>query len=340
MIQIDGSQGEGGGQILRSALTLSLLSGQPFHIRNIRAGRPKPGLRPQHLEAVRAAGTIGLARVEGAEPGSQSLRFFPGTVQSGTFDFEIKTAGAATLVLQTVLLPLSLAQGESHVAIRGGTHVPWSPSVEYLQWAWLPMLTKLGFEVKISCDRAGFYPRGGGEIKVVIQGNVVPASIELLDRGELQRVSIFSASANLPTHVIKRQADHAHQKMKQVDVPIEVRTHEYESIDKGSMLLILPHYKQGNACFFSLGERGKPAEKVADEAVNLFYRFQATHGAVDPYLADQILLPLALSILPSQFSTSSVTEHLRTNANVIQTFEMAQVNIDPENGHVDIRPKH
>ncbi len=339
MIQIDGSQGEGGGQILRSALTLSLLSGQAFHIRNIRAGRPRPGLRPQHLEAVHAAETVGLARVEGAQLGSQALVFYPGSVRSGNFDFEIKTAGAATLVLQTVLLPLSVAQGESRVTIRGGTHVPWSPSVEYLQLAWSPILARLGIGAKISCDRAGFYPKGGGQIQVVLEGYAIPAPLELLDRGMINRISILSSAANLPPHVITRQADQAFQKLSQLEVPIEVETHLYESIGKGSMLLILPHYQQGHACFFSLGERGKPAEKVADEAVELFHRFHTTIGAVDPFLADQILLPLALSILPSKFSTSSVTQHLRTNASVIQSFGIAQIRIDRAVGHIHVRPQ-
>jgi RNA 3'-phosphate cyclase len=341
MIEIDGAVGEGGGQVLRSALTLSLLTQQPFRIENVRARRPKPGLRPQHLEAVRAAAAIGNAEVQGGMPGSQSLIFSPGPVQAGNYTFQIKTAGAATLVLQTILIPLCMPNGDSRVIIEGGTHVPWSPCVEYLMWTWLPMLARMGFDAETLCERAGFFPRGGGILRSRVMGSAVPAPLELLERGSLERILVFSAIANLPDHIAVRQAEQARKRLSRLDLPIEVRVERYDAIGQGTILLILPEFKQGHACFFALGERGKPADKVADDAVDHLEHFLTGDSAIDRYLADQILIPLALALLPSEFTTACVTEHLLTNAAVIEAFGAAQLKISGEigqPGHVAIHP--
>jgi RNA 3'-phosphate cyclase len=341
MIEIDGATGEGGGQVLRSALTLSLLSQLPFRIENIRARRPKPGLRPQHLEAVRAAATIGNAEVQGEKPGSQSLFFSPGPVQTGNYTFQIKTAGAATLLLQTILIPLCVSSQDSRVTLQGGTHVPWSPCVEYLMWTWLPMLNRMGFDAEIDCERAGFFPRGGGILRTWMKGSAVPAPLELLEQGALKRIRIFSGIANLPDHILVRQAEQAKKRLSRLDIPIDAQLKRYDAIGQGTVLLILPEFEQGQACFFALGERGKPAERVADEAINRFEHFLTSDSAVDRYLADQILIPLSLALLPSQFTTTCVTEHLLTNAAVIEAFGAAQLKISGEigqPGHVRIEP--
>ncbi|TFH31531.1 MAG: RNA 3'-terminal phosphate cyclase [Anaerolineales bacterium] len=342
MIELDGAVGEGGGQILRSALTLSLLTQQPFRIQNVRARRLKPGLRPQHLAAVRAATAISQSRAEGAEPGSQTLTFLPGSTHSGGYAFDIGTAGAATLVLQTVLIPLCLADGDSRVIIQGGTHVPWSPCVDYLTLAWLPFLARLGLEAKITCERAGFYPRGGGLLEAEIRGTAVPAAHELNDRGALEGLIIRSAVANLPDHIADRQAKQAQQRLSRWDVPIDVERTRVQSPGQGTMLLILPQFERGYACFSALGKLGIPAELVADEAVDQFEDFMTRPGGVDPFLADQILIPLALAILPSQFTTPSVTNHLRTNASVIQAFGVADIEIigaPGQSGQICIDPR-
>jgi RNA 3'-terminal phosphate cyclase (ATP) len=341
MIEIDGAAGEGGGQILRSALTLSLLTQKPFRIENVRARRPKPGLRPQHLEAVRAAASIGNAELLGDTPGSQMLCFSPGPVQAGSYTFQIKTAGAATLVLQTILIPLCIPNHASHVTIQGGTHVPWSPCAEYLMWAWLPLLARMGLDAEILCERAGFFPRGGGILRSRVKGGSVPAPLELLERDSLERVLVFSAIANLPDHIGARQAEQARKRLNRLDLPIDVQVERYDAIGQGTVLLILPEFRQGHACFFALGERGKPAERVADDAVDRFEHFLIGDSTVDRYLADQILIPLALALLPSHFKTECVTEHLLTNAAVIESFGAAQLEISGEigqPGHVVIHP--
>ena len=169
MIEIDGSLGEGGGQVLRSALSLSILTRQPFHIYNIRLGRKTPGLKAQHLKAVDAAAAISHAVVEGARLDSTSLTFSPGELRTGRYKFEIGTAGSTSLVLQTVFLPLSLSGSASSVMITGGTHVPWAPCYHYLEWQWLPVIHHLGFDLSLSLEQAGFYPQGGGRISATIR---------------------------------------------------------------------------------------------------------------------------------------------------------------------------
>ena len=341
MIRIDGASGEGGGQILRSALTLSVLTKQAFQIKNVRAHRPKPGLRPQHLQSVNAAASISQAQVEGAKSGSQSLTFEPRTIRPGQYTFDIKTAGSTTLVLQTVLIPLCLGNENSHVTIRGGTHVPWSPCFEYIACTWLPLLARLGFEADVTLERAGFFPRGGGLLKTTIMGNAVAGSLDLIERGMPERLVIHSAVANLPNHVAERQSRQAQARLAHWDVPVELKLDHYASKDKGTLLLILPKFENGHASFFALGERGKPAERVADEAVDQFEDFLNKPGVVDPFLADQILIPLALAKSPSQFSTTLITEHLRTNAAVVEQFGLAEVDIRGalgQSGIVHVRP--
>lgn len=342
MIHLDGAIGEGGGQIVRSALTLSLLTGQPFRIRNVRARRSNPGLRPQHVTAIQAAGNISGAKATGAHLGSQSFTFSPGEVKSGLYDFDIKTAGSAPLLLQTILIPLCLTNTESEVLIRGGTHVPWSPCTEYLEWTWLPAIAQMGFKAEISCERAGFYPRGGGLLRAKITGKAMPFSMNWVSRSALSGFKIQSCIANLPGHIAERQAKQAHEQLRQWDVPIEVHIASYDAMDRGTILLIQPIFDLGYACFFGLGERGKPAEAVAGEATDQLVTFLAFDAVVDPFLADQILIPLALASDPSEFTTSKLTEHLTTNASVLERFGIAEIKISGQvnfPGRVTIRPQ-
>jgi RNA 3'-terminal phosphate cyclase (ATP) len=342
MIQIDGAIGEGGGQILRSALTLSLLTQQPFRIRNVRARRPKPGLRPQHLEAVRAAATVSQAQVEGATSGSQSLMFTPGMVEGGSYVFEIKTAGSAPLVLQTILIPLCITKLDSIVTIKGGTHVPWSPCAEYLEMTWLPALAQMGYDAEVSCHRAGFFPRGGGLLEARIRGGAIPAPMDKLERSALGGFMVHSGFANLPVQIAQRQAKQAQKRLMRWDMPIDVRIIEYDALDRGTVLFILPQFKDGHASFFALGERGKPAEKVANEAVDQLESFLSCGAIVDLFLADQILIPLALAMPSSQFTTPIITKHLLTNAAVIEAFDLAEIKVIGKEGHqgrVEIQPR-
>lgn len=321
-LTLDGALGEGGGQVLRSALSLSLLTGTGIHLVNVRANRDKPGLRPQHLAAVQAAGQICGARIEGDRVGSQEISFAPGPVRPGDYLFDIGTAGATALVLQTLLLPLARAAGPSTVTIRGGTHVPWSPCFHYLDWHWRPLLARMGIPFELELVRAGFYPRGGGEIIARVPGAAKPRAIHLPERGRLQRLRGLSAVASLPLEIAERQAKQASKRLALLtpDVEPEIAIEPLPAHSQGTVLLLLAEFEQSQACFFALGERHKKAEQVANEAVDELAAFLHTDGAIDPWLADQLLLPLALAGAPSLFRTSKVTLHLLTNAEVIRHF--------------------
>jgi RNA 3'-terminal phosphate cyclase (ATP) len=330
MVTLDGSMGEGGGQIMRSALTLSLLTGQPFAIHHIRSARSNPGLRPQHLAAVSAAARISGAQVEGDRVGSQQLTFAPAAIQPGNYHFDIGTAGATSLVLQTVLLPLALAEKASQLTIAGGTHVPWSPCFHYLAWHWRPLLVSLGIPFDLSLLRAGFYPQGGGEIAVVIPGGARPLAMTRTTRGALQSIRGLSAVANLTLEIAERQRAQTLRRLHTLvpQVAAEILIESLPAWSRGTVLLLLAEFEQSQACFAALGERGKPAERVADEAVDGLASFLQSDGAIDPWLADQLLLPLALAREPSQIRTSTVTQHLLTNAAVIRQFLPVAIELD------------
>lgn len=336
MIRIDGAAGEGGGQVLRSALTLSLLTRKPFEIVRIRAGRQKPGLMPQHLQAVTAAAAVGGARVEGAHPGSESLLFVPSALRAGHYRFEIGTAGSTSLVLQTLLLPLALASAPSTLEITGGTHVAWSPCHHYLELHWLSYLREMGLNAELALVRAGFYPRGGGRISASIRPAAPKAGLSLARRGRLERIFCLSAVANLEQSVAERQSRQALARLAGLTTAIESRNIALSSPGKGTLFLILAEFGKSRCCYYALGERGKPAERVADEAVDAFLAFLDTDGAVDEYLADQLLLPLALAPAASELRTARVTPHLLTNAEVIRRFLRAGIDITGSPGQAGL----
>jgi len=327
--------GEGGGQVLRTALSLSLLTQQSFTMNRIRANRAKPGLRPQHLAAVQAAAQISGATVEGDRQGSQALSFAPGPVRVGNYHFDIGTAGATPLVLQTLVLPLAMAPGDSLLTISGGTHVPWSPCFHYLDWHWRWYLQRMGIPVELTLVGAGFYPQGGGEVRACIPGHARPQGLTLNQRGALRRVRGLSAIANLPLAIAERQRDQALKRLRWLTPQAEV-TVEIDSLvaphSRGTLLLLQAEFEHSQACFFALGARGKPAEQVADEAVDALAKFLHTQGAIDPWLCDQLLLPLAIAKTPSQLHTSEVTLHLLTNAAVIRRFLPVAITVDGEVG--------
>jgi RNA 3'-terminal phosphate cyclase (ATP) len=329
MLQIDGSQGEGGGQVLRTSLALACLTQTPIQLINVRARRPKPGLQAQHRQAVRAAAAISRAKLTGDKIGSQSLYFAPGPVQPGEYRFDIGTAGATTLVLQTVFLPLCFASDPSHLTITGGTHNPWSPVFHYLTWNWLPCLSEMGVEATLTLEKAGFYPPGGG----MIRANIAPVRalkpLTWTERGVPRGVRGLSGAANLPAHVIQRQRDQVHARM---DKSLTVETLEMNALSPGSVLLLLAEFEKGRGCYTGLGKRGKPAEAVADEAIHGMKRFLASSATVDEHLADQLLLPCALASGVSEFSTPEVTQHLLTNAAVIEQFDRAQITLEGQLG--------
>ena len=330
MIKIDGSMGEGGGQVLRSALSLSLLTGQAFTVTNIRANRSKPGLRPQHLAAVQAAGRVGGAVYEGDRVGSKQIRFIPGPVKPGGYHFDIGTAGAAALVLQTLLLPLAMAAGPSRLSISGGTHVPWSPCFHYLDWHWRPLLARLGIQFDLTLAMAGFYPRGGGELLARIPGGAQPVGLDLQERGTLQQIRGISAVGNLPLEIAERQRRQALKRLKMVvpRVAVDVIIESLPARSRGTLLVLLAEFENSQACFSALGALGKPAERVADEAVDELATFLKSIGAIDSWLADQLLLPLSLAKETSTVRTSRVTRHLLTNVELIRHFLSVRISVD------------
>lgn len=328
MITIDGSYGEGGGQILRTALTLSAITGKPFVIKDIRASRPKPGLRAQHLKCVEATGIITNAHIVGNSLNSTQLTFEPQKIEGGEYWFEIGTAGATSLVLQTIFIPLSFANNPSWVSITGGTHVPWAPCYHYLELQWLPFMQRIGFNAKLKLVEAGFYPQGGGKIIAEIQPTQSILSLRLLERGALKNIQGISAYANLPLTVAERQKNEAQQILNRENLVSDIEIIQMPSRKKNTMMLFLGIFENSQGCYYSLGARGKPAEAVAKEAVRDFLKFITTTGVFDEYLADQIIIPLALTRGLSEFKTPKVTQHLLTNIEVIKSFIPTEIKVD------------
>ena len=332
VITIDGSQGEGGGQVLRSALTLSLVTDKKLEITNIRARRSRPGLRPQHLKAVEAAAAIGLASVEGANLGSTSLVFAPGPIRPGHYQIDIGTAGSTSLVLQTIFLPLSLARGLSKVTITGGTHVPMSPCYHYIDQQWLAIMRQIGFDAQLTLLQAGFYPQGGGRLAAEIRPCGAIKPLQLMERGALEQIRGISAIANLDRKIAERQRNQVLRRLGDEYRLNDIRIVNLPALSKGTMLLLIAEFEYTQCCYFALGELGKPAERVADEAVDSLLAFLETGAAVDKYLADQLLLPLAFADGPSALHTSRITNHLITNAQVLRAFLSADIEISGEIG--------
>lgn len=333
-LKIDGSSGEGGGQILRTALTLSAVTGRPFEMFNIRAGRKSPGLRPQHFWAVRAAEEVCGAVVEGLEVGSEYIAFTPGSLRPGGYSFDIGTAGSVSLVLQAIFLPLALVNGisreRSSVRITGGTHVPWSPCYHYLSLHWIKYMNMLGFSAGLEMTRAGFYPKGGGEIVAEITPSHGVRPMVLKERGQLKSISLVSLVGNLPGHIIRRQKERARRRLADegITCPLDIRTGDMPAVGQGTMLLLVAGFEHSQCCYYGLGAVGKRSEAAADEAVDGLLGFLKTDGVVDEHLADQLLLPLALSKGPSEFITPRVTNHLMTNIEVIEKFLPVTIEVE------------
>ena len=338
-ITIDGGRGEGGGQIVRTSLTLSCITGQPLRMINVRAGRPKPGLANQHLTAIRAAQQISSAKVNGASLGSLQFTFEPGPVQPGEYSFDIGTAGSTTLVLQTIALPLAFTDRNSTVRIIGGTHNPMAPCYEYLESVWAPLLALAGIHIYLQIKRAGFYPAGGGKIEATIIGvgsaSSPPSPLEgegrgeglglravsIEDRGEIYSIDGFSAVARLPLSIAERQAKQAELRLSAAGLthhPITCQS--IDAASPGTVLFLNCRCRGAPAAFFGLGASGKPAEHVADEAVDQLITHFSHSGALDPHAADQFVLPLALAPGRSTFSTTKATDHLVTHVELLQQF--------------------
>ncbi len=340
MVVIDGSYGEGGGQVLRMALALSAILGEPVKVENIRAGRPNPGLQAQHLTGVMAIARICQAELKGAELGSKELIFRPRRPpEPGSYFFDVTearkggSAGATTLVLQTLLMPLALARGTSRLTLRGGTHVSWSPPFHYVKEVLFPTMARMNVRADASIKQWGWYPVGGGEIEVTIYGGSRVKGIILNERGKLKRIKGVSAYSNLPDHVGQRQKERALELLNRHGFEASIEVVKAPSPGRGSCLFLMAEFENVLAGFTSLGEKGKPAEKVAEEAVQEFLDYMRSGAALDRHLADQLILPAALAEGPTSFTAACITKHLLTGVWVVEQFMGRKFAVEGEEGH-------
>ncbi len=330
-IVIDGAQGEGGGQILRTSVGLAAALGLDVRIVNIRARRQPAGLRPQHLAAVKAAAAVCGGKLTGAAVGARELTFEPAAVQRGEYTFDIGTAGSTTLVLQTVLPAMISCEGPSRVTVKGGTHNPMAPCFEYLRDVFGLLASATNAEMFFEMARPGFYPKGGGELHMHVNGSGGPGSLTPIGyqkRGELKRIEVLSAAAaSLPGHIMHRQAHQASQRLAHLGVPVTVTEQQWDTLSPGTAVFVRAVFSRSVAGFDALGQIGKPAERVADDAVDGLEDFLAGAGAIDSHAADQLLTIATLSADESFFTCRRVTDHLRTNAEVIRQLTGRSVEI-------------
>ena len=362
-IVLDGSAGEGGGQILRTALALSAITGKPFSIDRVRAHRLKPGLRPQHRAAALATAQLCQAEVEGAEVASDRITFRPrAPVATGEHVLDLGTAGSAPLLFQTVCWPLALAGGRSHLTLRGGTHQQHSPTFHDLALVWAPAVARLGFRFDLSLQAAGFYPEGGGEMAAVIEPAHPMPPLDLRHRGTLAEVEVVAMVAGLPFVVAERLADRALRRLRDIGVAADAtRVPVPARRSAGSHLLLVAHFERTRAGFGALGDRGQTPDRAADEVVTSCAHFLEAGAAVDPHLGDQLVVPAALvaaGLLPpppgivpaTRYTVSEVTQHLLTNADVVKRFldvevavfgkvgEEGEVRVEPPGGGAEVLP--
>ena len=326
MIEIDGSTGEGGGQVLRSALALSLVTRKAFRIVNIRANRKTPGLLRQHLTAIRAAAEAGDAAMEGDALGSRVLTFVPKTLRGGDYSVAIGSAGSTMLVLQTVLVPLLLAPEPSTLEIEGGTHNPTSPPFDFIERAYVPLLRRMGADVTAELVRPGFYPAGGGKVRVTITPAKELAPLALDERGEIVSRRARAVFANLPWTIAQREAREVAETLEWPEEWIEAHTIT-GSLGPGNAVSIFVESEQVTDVFTGFGSRGVPAEKVAHDAAAEAKRYINSGAAVGEHLADQLLLPLAVG-RGGSFTTTPLSSHSTTNIDVIRRFVDVEIAVE------------
>jgi RNA 3'-terminal phosphate cyclase (ATP) len=321
LLYIDGSQGEGGGQILRSALTLSMLLQQPFQLVNIRAGRAKPGLLRQHLTCVQAAAAICQAEVHGAELGADTLTFLPGTVRAGHYQFAIGSAGSTSLVLQTLLLPLALAEGPSSVIVEGGTHNGQSPSTDFLQQSFLPLLARMGLPATLTLQAYGFYPAGGGRVCLELPGSARLTALHLQQPATEQAIQLCTIASGIAAETTHRMLQTAISALAQPNISQQQLS--VKSSGPGLMLQASMRQTQDFSLLFeNVAVRGVSASQLAAETAAAVQHWRQAGVAVEEHLADQLLLPLAVAGCGS-FTTTRPSLHCSSNIEVIRLFGLA-----------------
>jgi RNA 3'-terminal phosphate cyclase (ATP) len=322
MLTIDGSYGEGGGQIVRTALALAVALGRAVTLTGVRARRPKPGLQPQHLAVVRALATIGDAELTGDTLASTALSFTPRGIRPGDYRFDVGaergSAGSVSLICQALVLSLALARAPARLTLIGGTHVPWSPPVQYLAEVFFPALRLIGIDATLDLRRWGWYPAGGGEIDVVLTSPRTLTGFVSEKSVADAVIAGISAVSNLPRSIAERQRNHVAERLSAAGIPCEIAV-ERDATALGPGTLVFLSLR-GRAGFSALGRRGVLAERVADEAVDALLDFLASGAAVDVHLADQLVPFLALASSPSRFTCPTLSPHLKTVAWTVQQF--------------------
>lgn len=318
MITIDGSEGEGGGQVVRNACALSLITGQPFRITNARGKREKPGLMRQHVTAVEAACAIGAADCEGLTVGTSEITFRPGTVTPGEYHFAVGTAGSTGLVLQTVLMPLILAGAPSRLVLEGGTHNMLAPPFDFIDRVFLPLINRMGPRVAARLVRHGFYPRGGGRIEVDIAPAPL-APIDCIDRGALLDRSATAIFAGLPFDIAEREIKVARKDLPDWPEQVFAVRQLPEEQGPGNILLLEARFEHVTEIVSGFGQLGLPAEKLASRAAGRMNGYLESAAFAGPYLQDQLLLPFSLA-RGGCFTTVKPSQHMHTAAGVIERF--------------------
>jgi RNA 3'-terminal phosphate cyclase (ATP) len=325
MIEVDGSFGEGGGQVLRTAVALAAVLSKEIHVFNIRAGRAEPGLRPQHMTGVKAAAELCSANLQGLEVGATEFVFKPGKLRAGSFRFDVGTAGSITLVLQTLMPILAFAPGAVHLEIKGGTDVKWSPPIDYLRLVTLPILRKVGYQGDLETVQRGHYPKGGGSVRFSTQG---PSTLQPLinnHSGSISKIYGISHATALPRHVAERQATAAGKRLEDAKLPspsidLEV-IDDKRQLGPGSGIVLSAETQNGGILGSdTLGERGKPAEEIGSNAGKILIEEVHSGAYLDRHMGDIIVPYLVLADGTSEVSVSRVTQHTRTNVKVVEWF--------------------
>jgi RNA 3'-terminal phosphate cyclase (ATP) len=331
MVVIDGSQGEGGGQIFRSSLTLAMCLGEPVCIENIRARRTKPGLLRQHLTCLRAAQKISNAEVSGDELGSMEVRFIPGTVEAGEYRFAVGSAGSTSLVFQTVLLPLLFAGKTSEIVLEGGTHNGYAPSYDFIESCFLPVIAQMGYRAEVELNRYGFYPAGGGAWKVKLHPMQAVAKLDLVERGEVMNQYAVATSSQLPKHITERELQQVKKKCLWSNDQLHQRL--VDSVGPGNMISLRVISEHVTEVVEAVGEKKLSAERVAGRAINAIKTYLDAGVPVGEHLADQLLLPMVFA-KGGQFKTLLPSAHFLSNIEVIKQFMDVSVRVEQESKYV------
>ena len=334
MIEVDGAHGEGGGQLLRMAVALSALTDTPVRVVRIRAGRPTPGLAAQHVTAIDAVSKLCGGEVTGLAVGSSTIEFRPGTLAAGRFSFDVGTAGSVTLILQAVLPVAAAAGGPVRVRLVGGTDVRWSPPIDYFSRIFLPLLRRLGARADVEVLRRGYYPRGGGIVEATIEPTRSWSPLPRSEGEDIQRVRGIAHVSNLPEDVPKRMKHAAIRRLHGIaDVKVEERVYRgEEAVGQGGALVLWADTQATVLGSDSLAERGKPSERIGEEAAASLRAELGAEATLDVHAADQLLVYLSRAEGPSQFRVRVVSGHLETMMWLIPQFLSCRFAVAREEG--------